>query len=75
MRKLLVTANRNGFQYVLDRATGEFLNAKAFVKQTWLKEFDKNGRPVVLPERAAHGKGDARLSHGERRHQLDVAFV
>src|SRR5438045_3780621 len=32
MRKLLVTANRNGFQYVLDRATGEFLNAKAFVK-------------------------------------------
>jgi alcohol dehydrogenase (cytochrome c) len=49
MRKLLVTANRNGFQYALDRATGEFLNAKAFVKQTWAKEIDKNGRPVELP--------------------------
>ena len=27
-RKLLVTANRNGFYYVLDRATGEFVSAK-----------------------------------------------
>lgn len=28
-RKVLVTANRNGFYYVLDRATGEFLHGKA----------------------------------------------
>ena len=48
-RKLLVTANRNGFYYVLDRATGEFLHAQPFVKQTWAKEIGRDGRPVVLP--------------------------
>jgi alcohol dehydrogenase (cytochrome c) len=48
-RKLLVTANRNGFYYVLDRVTGEFLHAQPFVKQTWAKEIGRDGRPVVLP--------------------------
>jgi alcohol dehydrogenase (cytochrome c) len=48
-RKLLVTANRNGFYYVLDRATGEFLHGEPFVKQTWAKGLDSKGRPIVLP--------------------------
>jgi alcohol dehydrogenase (cytochrome c) len=48
-RKLLVMANRNAFYYVLDRATGALLQAKAFAKQTWAKEIGKAGRPVVLP--------------------------
>jgi len=46
-RKLVVVPSRNGFYYVLDRRTGEFLLAKPFVKQTWAKEIDKNGRPVL----------------------------
>ena len=33
-RKLLLQANRNGFFYVLDRVTGEFLSAKPFARQT-----------------------------------------
>jgi alcohol dehydrogenase (cytochrome c) len=48
-RKLMAWANRNGFYYLLDRATGEFLFAKAFVKQTWVKGFDAKGRPEVIP--------------------------
>ncbi len=49
-RELLVTANRNGFHYVLDRITGEFLHAKAFVHQTWAKGIDEEtGRPIVNP--------------------------
>jgi alcohol dehydrogenase (cytochrome c) len=48
-RKLLVEASRNGFYYVLDRQTGEFLLAKPYVKQTWAKEMDGKGRPVMLP--------------------------
>ncbi|MCC7154617.1 MAG: PQQ-binding-like beta-propeller repeat protein [Bryobacterales bacterium] len=49
-RRLLVQANRNGFWYVLDRASGEFLLAKPFVKKlTWAKEIGKDGRPVLLP--------------------------
>ena len=48
-RKLVVVPSRNGFYYVLDRKTGEFLLAKPFVKQTWAKEIDKKGRPVLNP--------------------------
>jgi alcohol dehydrogenase (cytochrome c) len=48
-RKLIVWPNRNGFYYVLDRATGEFLLAKEFVKQTWVKGFDDRGRPIEIP--------------------------
>jgi alcohol dehydrogenase (cytochrome c) len=46
-RKLVVVPSRNGFHYVLDRTTGEFLLAKPFVKVTWAKEIDKKGRPVM----------------------------
>jgi alcohol dehydrogenase (cytochrome c) len=48
-RKLLLQANRNGFFYVLDRETGEFLLAKAFAKQTWAKDIDSKGRPIMIP--------------------------
>lgn len=48
-RKLLVTAQRNAFYYVLDRETGEFLGGQAFAKQTWAKGLDAKGRPIVLP--------------------------
>jgi alcohol dehydrogenase (cytochrome c) len=48
-RKLVVFANRNAFYYVLDRNTGEFLNGKAYAKQTWAKGLDDRGRPIRLP--------------------------
>jgi alcohol dehydrogenase (cytochrome c) len=48
-RKLLLDANRNGFFYVLDRVTGEYLLAKAYMDQTWAKEIDSKGRPVLNP--------------------------
>lgn len=48
-RKLLVQANRNGFFYVLDRATGELLLAKSFVQRlTWAKGIGPDGRPDVV---------------------------
>ena len=48
-RKLLLLGNRNAFYYVLDRESGEFLQARAFAKQTWAKEIDKTGRPTRIP--------------------------
>jgi alcohol dehydrogenase (cytochrome c) len=42
-------AARNGFYYLLDRNSGEFLLAKNFVRQTWAKGFDDKGRPQVIP--------------------------
>jgi PQQ-dependent dehydrogenase (methanol/ethanol family) len=48
VRKALVTFNKNGFQYTLDRATGEVLTATPYVQVTWAKSIDlKTGRPVL----------------------------
>lgn len=48
-RKVILWANRNGFFYVLDRATGKFLLGKPFVHETWATGLDKNGRPILAP--------------------------
>jgi len=48
-RKTLITANRNGFFYVLDRTNGAFIQAKPYVTTTWATEVDAKGRPVELP--------------------------
>lgn len=49
-RKLVATANRNGFYYVLDRETGEFLTGVPFVKQTWAERLEPDGRPVMTDQ-------------------------
>ena len=56
-RKLMLWANRNGFFYVLDRETGEFLQGKNFVKVTWAKGLDENGRPIKVPEASPTREG------------------
>jgi alcohol dehydrogenase (cytochrome c) len=56
-RKLLVQANRNGFFYVLDRITGQFLMAKPFVKVTWARGIDSTGRPIRVPDLEPNGSG------------------
>jgi len=56
-RKLVLFANRNGFYYVLDRHTGEFLVGKQFAKQNWAKELDDKGRPIWNPEAVPSEKG------------------
>ena len=48
-RKLLVTANRNGFIHMLDRETGECLKATQLVKQTWAARISGEGRPIRWP--------------------------
>ena len=49
-RKLMLWGNRNGFFYVLDRATGKFLLGAPFVKVNWAKGLDANGRPLLTPQ-------------------------
>jgi len=46
-RKVLMQAPKNGFFYVLDRATGEFISAEAHVFQNWNEGFDEKGRPIT----------------------------
>jgi PQQ-dependent dehydrogenase (methanol/ethanol family) len=48
-RKLLLHADRNGFFYVLDRTTGEFLLGTPFVKRlTWASGIGSDGRPQLI---------------------------
>ncbi|HVW73925.1 MAG TPA: PQQ-binding-like beta-propeller repeat protein [Rhizomicrobium sp.] len=50
LRKLLLSAQRSGVFYVLDRTSGEFLLAKPFVHITWADRFDpKTGAPHLIP--------------------------
>ena len=48
-RKVILWANRNGFYYVLDRTSGQFLLGKPFVNQNWNVGFDEKGRPMMAP--------------------------
>jgi alcohol dehydrogenase (cytochrome c) len=48
-RKVVMMANRNGFFYVNDRITGEFIRARPFVHTTWSNEIGRDGRPVLNP--------------------------
>jgi alcohol dehydrogenase (cytochrome c) len=56
-RKVILWANRNGFFYVLDRQTGQFLLGKSFVEVTWASGFDQNGRPVRVPGQTSSLEG------------------
>jgi PQQ-dependent dehydrogenase (methanol/ethanol family) len=51
-RMVIMQANKNGFFYVLDRATGEFLSGKPFVSGiTWASGLNPTtGRPIEIPD-------------------------
>lgn len=55
-RKVMLFANRNGFFYVIDRETGQFLLGKPFVKVTWATGFDDKGYPQNIVGPTADGK-------------------
>jgi PQQ-dependent dehydrogenase (methanol/ethanol family) len=50
-RRVLITAPKNGFLYVIDAKTGRFLSGKNYTPVTWASGIDpKTGRPIVKPE-------------------------
>lgn len=47
-RKVLMQLNKNGFAYVLDRASGKLLAANPYERVTWASKVDlETGRPVT----------------------------
>ncbi len=50
-RKLIAQASRNGYFFVLDRATGKNLLTAPFIETNWAKGIDKIGRPIPLLEK------------------------
>jgi alcohol dehydrogenase (cytochrome c) len=49
-RKVVSWPNRNGFYYVLDRVSGEFLSGVPFVEQNWAEGLSATGRPILSKE-------------------------
>ena len=57
-RRVVMQAPKNGFFYVLDAATGEYISGEKFEKNmTWATGLDENGRPIENPA--------ARITSGE----------
>ena len=49
VRKTLLHAPKNGFFYVLDRATGKFIQGTNYAPVNWATGLDKDGRPIENP--------------------------
>ncbi len=62
VRKVLMQAPKNGFFYVLDRATGELISAEPYVAITWATGVDKvSGRPIEAEQSNYGGKAKLML--------------
>jgi quinohemoprotein ethanol dehydrogenase len=49
-RRVIMQASKDGYLYVLDRVTGEFLSGKPFASVNWTKGLDpKTHRPIINP--------------------------
>lgn len=61
-RKVLIEAPKNGFVYVIDRITGQFLSADPIAKVTWATGIDQqSGRPIENPAARYPGGTDFEL--------------
>ena len=50
-RRVLIHPDRNGYAYVIDRATGEVVSARAYAEVTTITSIDlKSGRPQLNPD-------------------------
>ena len=63
-RKVIMQANKDGFYYVLDRVTGQFISGQPWVQVTWAKGLDEaTGRPIINQE-AHYGAKTVMLTPG-----------
>ncbi len=49
-RRVIMQAPKNGFFYVIDRETGEFLSGTPFAEISWATGMGEDGRPIENPE-------------------------
>lgn len=64
-RKVIMQAPKNGFFYVLDRVTGEFISGVPFSTVNWATGIDPDtGRPIENPEARYRGPAPALVLPG-----------
>jgi alcohol dehydrogenase (cytochrome c) len=56
-RKLVAQASRNGYFFVLDRATGKNIVSSPYVKINWSKGVDPKGSPIPNPAKEPQADG------------------
>ena len=49
-RRVVISVPKDGFVYVLDADTGEFLSGRNYVPANWASGLDEEGRPIYLPD-------------------------
>lgn len=49
-RRVVMQAPKNGFFYVIDAATGEFVAGNNYVPMNWATGLTEDGRPIEVPE-------------------------
>ena len=49
-RRVVMQAPKNGYFYVIDAATGEFVSGNNYVPVNWATDLDDSGRPIEVPE-------------------------
>ena len=71
-RKLVVQASRNGYFFVLDRATGKQILTEPFIDTiNWSKDqLDAKGQPQAGPRQVPDSRRRAGVAVVQRRHQL-----
>src|SRR5579862_5994647 len=63
-RKVIMQANKDGFYYVLDRVSGQFISGQPYAQVTWAKGLnEETGRPIIN-EAAHYGAQTISLSPG-----------
>lgn len=63
--KALLQAPKNGFFYVIDRATGKLISAEPYAEVNWAKKVDlATGRPVEIPG-SRYESGKALITPGD----------
>lgn len=50
-RKVIMQAPKNGFFFLVDRITGEFLSAVPYANVNWATGYDDKGRPIENPDK------------------------
>ncbi len=67
-RKLVAQASRNGYFFVLDRATGKNVSSTEYVKTNWSKGVDAKGSADSRSGEGAAARRRAGLAESGRRH-------
>ena len=76
MRKLVLTAARNGYYFTLDRVTGEHLVTSKYGMYTnWADGLNKVGRAAARSGERCDGRRLACFAHLRRHHQLGAAHL